>query len=71
MQWKLKPNASEEFIEQFPEYNPVVLELLSRRGIITQEKIDEFFNPDYEGDLHDPFLMLGMAKAVKRLEGAI
>ncbi len=71
MLWKLKERVPEKFIKQFPEYNPVVLELLSRRGIVTQEKIDEFFNPDYEGDLHDPFLMLGMAKAVKRLEGAI
>lgn len=71
MLWQLKPTAPKEFIERFPEYNPVVLELLSRRGIATQEKIDEFFNPDYEGDLPDPFLMLGMAEAVKRLEGAI
>ncbi|MBU4142903.1 single-stranded-DNA-specific exonuclease RecJ [Patescibacteria group bacterium] len=71
MLWKLKPTVPKEFIEQFPEYNPVVLELLARRGLATQEKIDEFFNPDYEGDLHDPFLMLGMREAVKRLEGAI
>lgn len=71
MIWQLKPSAPKEFIAQFPEYNPVVLELLSRRGINTQEKIDEFFNPDYEGDLHDPFLMLGMAEAVKRITKAI
>lgn len=71
MIWKLKESVPKEFIEQFPEYNPVVLELLARRGITTQKKIDEFFNPDYEGDLHDPFLMLGMAEAVKRLVKAI
>jgi len=70
MLWQLKPNAPKEFIEQFPEYSPAVLELLFRRGIDTQKKIDEFFNPDYE-DLLDPFLMLGMAEAVKRLEKAI
>lgn len=71
MFWQLKPAAPEKFIKRFPEYSRVVLELLFRRGILTQEKIDEFFNPDYEGDLHDPFLMLGMPEAVKLLAKAI
>ncbi|KKT26695.1 MAG: Single-stranded-DNA-specific exonuclease RecJ [Parcubacteria group bacterium GW2011_GWA2_43_9b] len=70
MLWKLKPTAPKEFIAQFPEYPPAALELLWHRGLDSQEKIDEFFNPDYE-DLHDPFLMLGMKEAIKRLEKAI
>ena len=71
MFWQLKESAPQKFIEDFPEYNPVVLQLLYHRGLKTQQQIDEFFNPDYEGDLHDPFLMLGVAEAVKRLEQAI
>lgn len=71
MKWKLKPKAPEEFIKKFPEYPPMVLQLLYDRGLDTQEKIDEFFNPDYSQDLHDSFLMLGMKKAVKRIKKAI
>ena len=70
MLWKLKPTVPKEFIDQFPEYPCAVRELLWHRGLNSQEKIDEFFNPDYE-DLHDPFLMLGMKEAIKRLEKAI
>ena len=71
MLWQLKPKAPEEFIKQFPEYSPAILNLLYNRGLRVQAQIDEFFNPDYEGDLHDPFLMLGVKKAVKRLGRAI
>lgn len=71
MIWKVRPKAPDEFVKKFPEYQPVVLQLLYSRGLTTQEKIDEFFNPDYQEDLHDPFLMLGMEKAVKRILKAI
>lgn len=71
MRWNIKPKAPEEFIKKFPEYPPLVLQLLRDRGLETQEKIDEFFNPDYLGDLHDPFLMLGMEEAVTRIMKAI
>jgi len=71
MDWRLRSKVTEEFVKQFPEYNPIVLQLLWNRGLKTQETIDEFFNPDYEGDLHDPFLMLGMKEAVKRILKAI
>lgn len=71
MKWNLKPKAPEEFIKKFPEYQTLVLQLLYDRGLDTQEKIDEFFNPDYLEDLHDPFLMLGMKEAVKRIKKAI
>jgi single-stranded-DNA-specific exonuclease len=71
MNWNIAPKAPEEFIKKFPEYHPLILQLLYNRGLKTQTAIDEFFNPDYEGDLHDPFLMLGMEKAVKRIFKAI
>jgi single-stranded-DNA-specific exonuclease len=71
MNWNIAPKASDEFIKKFPEYNPLILQLLANRGLKTQKEIDEFFNPDYEGDLHDPFLMLGMKEAVKKILEAI
>lgn len=71
MKWNIKPKAPEEFIKKFPEYPLMVLQLLYDRGLDTQEKIDEFFNPDYSQDLHDPFLMLGMKEAVERILKAI
>jgi len=71
MIWKLKEQAPEKFISSFPEYPSAILNLLYHRGLKTQAQVDEFFNPDYEGDLHDPFLMLGMKEAVKRIKKAI
>jgi len=71
MNWILKPKPPEDFIKQFPEYEPIILQLLYSRGLRDQKTIDEFFNPDYEEDLHDPFLMLGMEKAINRIFEAI
>jgi single-stranded-DNA-specific exonuclease len=50
---------------------PLVLaELLVARGIATAAQAYAFLNPE-PAHLHDPFLMLGMAAAVDRLERAI
>jgi single-stranded-DNA-specific exonuclease len=48
----------------------VLAELLVARGITTARDAFLFLNPDLD-QLHDPFLMLGMATAVERLERAI
>lgn len=69
--WLLYPKISKEFCDRFPEYDPLILQLLSNRGIKTQAQIDEFFNPDYSQDLFDPFLFSDMQKAIKRIEKAI
>jgi single-stranded-DNA-specific exonuclease len=71
MKWHIKEKVPKEFIKKFPEYPSIVLQLLYDRGLDTQGKIDEFFNPDYSQDLHDPFLMLGMKQAVARIKKAI
>lgn len=65
--WKVNEKPPKEFLEQFPEYSKLTLQLLWDRGLKTQKEIDEFFNPDYDEDLHDPFLMKGMKKAVVRI----
>jgi len=69
--WKVKQKISNDIVSQFPEYDSVILQLLHNRGIDNQEKIDEFFNPDYSKDLFDPFLLKDMDRAVDRLLLAI
>ena len=65
--WQIAKPAPKDFLEKFPEYSPLVLQLLWNRGLNDQTLIDEFFNPDYESDLHDPFLFSDMEKAVDRI----
>lgn len=49
---------------------PAIAELLVRRGVSTPEGADAFFTPSLN-DLHDPFLMPDMDKAVTRLNRAM
>jgi len=48
----------------------VVAKLLAARGLKNKEDIKRFMNPSYE-DLHDPFLLIDMDKAVDRIVMAI
>ena len=49
---------------------PPVSELLVQRGITSVKEAEKFFHPSLK-DLHDPFLMPGMDKAVARLNKAM
>ncbi|MDE7473138.1 MAG: single-stranded-DNA-specific exonuclease RecJ [Muribaculaceae bacterium] len=49
---------------------PPISELLVQRGITTVEEAEKFFRPSLR-DLHDPFLMPEMDKAVDRLNRAM
>lgn len=49
---------------------PAIAELLVRRGVSTSGGADSFFAPSLR-DLHDPFLMPDMDKAVERLNRAM
>lgn len=69
--WVIKPKIDKKTREAFPEHSPLILQLLHNRGLNTQEAIDEFFSPDYKNDIHNPFLLQGMKKAVKRISEAI
>ncbi len=60
-EWRFKERFSDDLEEQ----------LLFSRGIKTVEEKDKFFSPDYAKDLYDPFLMLGMDKAVERILEAV
>lgn len=50
--------------------NPVICLLLVQRGITSAEEVKKFFKPNLN-DLHDPFLMPDMDKAVHRLNKAL
>jgi len=50
--------------------NPVLAQLLVQRNLFTFDDARRFFRPEM-ADLHDPFLMADMDKAVERLTAAI
>lgn len=70
-QWIIAPPAPADWQKQFSELPPFLRQLLWNRGIKTQKEIDEFLNPDYSKDLHDPFLFKDMTKATERIFAAI
>ena len=69
--WHLKNKFPQNFSEKFPEYIPLVSQLLYNRGITEKNQAGDFFNFDYNKDLHNPFLMEDMEKAVERILKAI
>ena len=69
--WKLPQKPSQEFIDEFPELHPIVVQLLYNRNLKTQKEIDEFLSPDYSKDVHDPHLFKDMEKACQRIYKAI
>lgn len=73
MRWILKPEPLDSKIAHLSEalkIEPLLAKLLLLRGIKNYEEARAFFRPSLE-DLHDPFLMKDMQKAVDRIELAI
>ena len=73
--WKLRTLTPQEdelalSLSEELQLHPVVGKLLIQRGLTTKEELDKFFYPKLS-DLHDPFLMPDMDKAVKRLNKAL
>lgn len=72
-QWTVKTVAAEETAAQLAAelgIDRVLANLLVQRGVCTFEEARSFFRPRLE-DLHDPFLMADMDKAVERVHDAI
>ena len=73
--WNYLPPTSEEqeleseLAKKFAG-SPAIAELLVQRGITTVDDAEHFFHPSLS-DLHDPFLMHDMDKAVARLNKAM
>ena len=73
MRWTLKPKPSENTVQYLAKALNVedfVATLLVQRVIETFEDARRFFRPSLD-DLHDPYLMKDMEKAVARIEKAI
>jgi single-stranded-DNA-specific exonuclease len=73
MRWTLKPKPDPEVVLHLAKVLDVekpVASLLAQRGIETFEQAKKFFRPSLK-DLHDPFLMRDMDRAVARIEKAI
>ncbi|MBW2961624.1 single-stranded-DNA-specific exonuclease RecJ [Mesonia aestuariivivens] len=73
MRWTLKPLPNQEKVAQLQQalgVEKAIATLLVQRGIETFEAAKKFFRPSLE-DLHDPFLMKDMEKAVVRIEEAL
>lgn len=73
--WCLKTHTEDdtrlqEMLEKELRLSPVVGRLLVQRGITTPDGVKKFFKPSLN-DLHDPFLMPDIHKAVKRLNKAL
>ncbi len=49
------------------KYGELLRTLLEKRGIVDEVQAENFLNPDYARDFHDPFLMRDMEKACVRL----
>ncbi|MFA7169275.1 MAG: single-stranded-DNA-specific exonuclease RecJ [Candidatus Paceibacterota bacterium] len=69
--WIINKKYPKSFEKDFPEFSPIVLQLLWDRNLRSQIQIDEFFNPDYKEDMHNPYLMKDMDKAVTRIFSAV
>ena len=73
MRWTLKPSVDEHKVQHLVDALAVdrsIAHLLVQRGIETFEEAKAFFRPKIE-DLHNPFLMKDMDKAVERIERAL
>jgi len=73
MRWnpKSKPNLEKvQALQQALQVDEIIAKLLVQRGIETFEQAKTFFRPTL-ADLHNPYLMKDMDKAVARIETAI
>ena len=73
--WCIKTQTEEdlhtqEMLAEELNLNPVICQLLVQRGITSAIGVKKFFKPSLN-ELHDPFLMPDMHKAVKRVNKAL
>lgn len=73
MRWITKPLPNTELVNSLSQslgIDKILAQLLVQRGIHTFDEAKSFFRPNLE-ELHNPFLMKGMERAVTRIFRAI
>lgn len=72
LRWTLKKSDSAiaQQLQEELKVHPSICEMLTQRGIHSFDDARDFFNPNLS-QLHDPFLMQDMDKAVERITNAI
>ena len=65
--WHILPPVPQSFYDEHPELPTVVVNLLYHRNMQTQNKINEFLNPDYTEHIFDPYLFKDMDKTINRI----
>ncbi len=68
MQWKIKTPTIQG--DKKVSIHPIIDQLLSQRGI-SDDMMESFLVPNYDKDLHDPFLFRDMERTVARIHEAI
>lgn len=72
--WKIKPQSNPEDVKELSSklnnIDSTLANILLQRGITDFENAKQFFRPSLD-EIHDPFLMKDMDKAVERLQQAI
>ena len=71
--WVIKPQGDPQKVDELATaagIPKVLANLLVQRGIDTCDEVSRFFGPKLS-DLHDPFLMKDMEKAVRRVDEAL
>ncbi len=71
--WVIKPQGNPETVDSLAadlRINRILVNLLAQRGINNYEEARKFFRPSLD-NLHDPFLMKDMDKAIERITEAI
>ncbi len=69
--YAVRENIPDAVSVELTAYPPLIRSLLYYREITKKEQAERYLLPDYERDLHDPFLMLDMEKAVERIKEAV
>lgn len=68
--WKLKEKIDVPYSLKGTTLSETILKLLVLRGIDKQDDIKLFLDPDYDRDMHDPFLFIQMGIVVERIKQA-
>jgi len=69
--YEVRKPIPKEIQEELAPYSELLQTLLYYRDITTKEAAERFLNPDFDRDLHDPFLLPNMDAAVTRIAEAI